>query len=179
MDVSQQDTQDTQDTQSMQDKSVNIDLRGFFNQYKIAYCSAYKLPSDELLPPYESKDLEGFQLPNDFRHYLTNVSRELIAGANPTGPIFDISVNTTISGSFTPDNGNYDGCIQIGVHIPDKCFHVIVSDTYHQDYGAVYLCVPNRNTKIRAWKDFTTYITSFVMKISETLSKRTTVQNEE
>jgi len=161
-----------------EDKPVNIDLRAFFNQYKIAHCSAYKLPSAELLPPYESSDLEGFQLPNDFRHYLTNVSRELIAGANPTGPVFDISENHNVNGSFTPDNAEYDGCMKIGIHIPDQCFHVIVTDTYHQDYGAVYLCVPNRNTKIKAWKDFTTYITSFIMKISEALSKQTT-QSEE
>ena len=161
-----------------QDKPVNVDLCGFFNQYKHAYCDAYKLKSTDLLPPYETKDLEGHQLPNDFRHYLLNVSRELIAGANPTGGLFDISVNQNARGTFSPENSDYNGCLQIGTHIPDQCFHVIVTDKYHQDYGAVYLCVPNRNTKIKAWKDFTTYITSFVLKISESLSKQSTQKEE-
>lgn len=156
---------------AQQDKPVNIDLRGFFNQYKIAHSSAYKLPLKELLPPYKSVDLEEFQLPNDFRRYLTNVSQELIAGASPTGPVLDISVNTLINGTFSSNNATYNGCMKIGIHIPDQCFHVIVTDPYHEDYGAVYLCVPNRNTKIKAWKDFTTYITSFVLKISESLSR--------
>jgi hypothetical protein len=160
------------------DKPVNIDLRGFFNQYKHAHCSAYKLPSTDLLEPYESKDIEGYQLPNDFRHYLLNVSRELIAGATPTGPVFDISVNKDADGTFSSENTTYSGCLRIGTHIPDQCFHVIVTDKYHQDYGAVYLCVPNRNTKIKAWKDFTTYITSFVLKISESLSKQSTQKEE-
>ena len=156
-----------------QHNSINIDLRAFFNQYKIAYCSAYKLPSVKLMPPYENKDLEGFQLPNDFRHYLTNVSRELIAGAKPTGPILNNPVNTTISGSFDPSNSDYDGCMEIGIHIPDRCFHVIVTDTYHPDYGSIYLCIQDHNTKVKGWKDFTTYITSFIMKITESLSKQT------
>lgn len=149
---------------------VNIDLRGFFNTYKHAYCDAYHKPREDLLPPYTNEDLGGYQVPTDFHHYLTNVSRELVAGTSPTGPVFDISENNNINSTFIIENAEYDGCMRIGVHIPDHCYHVIVTDPYHIDYGAVYLCIPNRNTKIKAWKDFTTYITTFVMKITESMS---------
>jgi hypothetical protein len=162
-----------------QEKPISVDLRGFFNQYKQAHCMTFKKPQEDLLPPYEQGDLEGFQLPNDFHHYLTNVSRELIAGANPTGPIFDISSNNNCNGTFSNENAKYDGCLMIGTHIPEQCFHVIVTDPYHSDYGAVYLNVPNRNTKIKAWKDFTTYITTFILRINESVSTANTDQSAE
>lgn len=151
---------------------VQLDLRVFFNQYKNAYCDTYKLKRENLLPSYTTSDLSGTQLPNDFRHYLLNVSRELLTGSSPTGPIFDLSCNTNVNGSFSPDNASYDGCLRIGTHIPNQCFHVIVTDKYHSDYGSIYLNVPNRNTKIKAWKDFTTYVTTFVMRVSESLSSK-------
>ena len=157
---------------------VNIDLKAFFNQYKHAYCSTYKLNKTDLLPPYSPDDLSGIQLPNDFNHYLLNVSREFLAGSSPTGPVLDISFNTNIGGTFSDQNANYDGCMMIGTHIPNQCFHVIVTDRYHSDYGAVYLNVPNRNTKVKAWKDFTTYLTTFVMRVSEAISKRTQPDNK-
>lgn len=154
---------------------VNVDLKSFFNSYKKAYCVAHKKPVEDLLPPYTADDLSAMkdlQLPNDFRHYLLNVSRELIAGSDPTGPIFDISCNTNPTASFTDTDAMYNGCLRTGTHIPDQCFHVIVTDKYHPDYGMMYLNIPGRNVKIRAWKDFTTYITGFVMKISEDLSNK-------
>jgi hypothetical protein len=157
---------------SQDQQPLSIDLRTFFNQYKRAHCITFKHPPEDLLPPYETSDLEIYQLPHDFHHYLTNVSRELIAGANPTGPVFDICSNSKCNATFSSENATYDGCLMIGTHIPDQCFHVIVTDPYHSDYGAVYLNVPNRNTKIKAWKDFTTYITTFVLRVSESLSKK-------
>lgn len=152
---------------------ISIDMKGFFTSYKRAYSDAHKLTHVELLPPYSPDEISHIQLPNDFRHYLLNVSRELIAGASPTGPILDLSENTLYNGSFDTKSADYSGCLRIGEHIPNECFHVIVTDRYHADFGAVYLIVPKRNTKLKAWKDFTTYITGFILKISESLSAQT------
>jgi hypothetical protein len=161
---------------------VSIDMKRFFTQYKEAYNSTLPpgppaLPNAKgpLLLPYTEEEIAHFvketsvQLPNDVRHYLLNVSRELVTGQFPTGAVLPESF-VVESFDENPETESGAGCLRIGTHArlsKGDIWHGLVVDPDSKEYGSVWIVVTGENRKIRAWKDFTTYITTFIMKIME------------